>query len=105
MRLENHPIVNYHKGEEIHFTMDGKPLTAKKGDCIAAALIANGIHAFRRTPKLDKPRGLYCGIGQCNDCVVIVNGVPNVRSCVTPVEEGMQVETQIGLGKLGCIDD
>ena len=45
--------------------------------------------------------GLFCGIGQCNDCVVVVNGQPGVRSCVTPLQAGMKVETQTGLGKVG----
>ena len=40
------------------------------------------------------PRGVFCGIGQCTDCVMVVNGQPNTRTCVTKVEEGMVIETQ-----------
>ncbi|MHB8947330.1 MAG: (2Fe-2S)-binding protein, partial [Bacillota bacterium] len=45
------------------------------------------------------PRGLFCAIGRCTDCVMTVDGVPNVRTCVTPVREGLRVETQRGLGE------
>ena len=44
-------------------------------------------------------RGIFCGIGQCTDCMMVVNGIPNVRTCITPVEDGMTVETQEGLGE------
>lgn len=74
---------------------------ARKGEVIAAVLMANGIMVHRHTAKLHEPRGIYCGIGQCTDCVMTVNGKPNVRTCITPVEEGMVVETQEGIGKGG----
>ncbi len=48
-----------------------------------------------------EPRGLFCAIGRCTDCVMTVDGVPNVRTCVTLVEGGMSIETQRGLGKWG----
>jgi aerobic-type carbon monoxide dehydrogenase small subunit (CoxS/CutS family) len=66
---------------------------------IAAMLLAHGISTFRRTVKNDSPRGIYCGIGRCTDCIMTVDGVPNVRTCVTPVREGMSVETQRGVGR------
>ena len=53
---------------------------------------------MRYTTKQHTARSIFCGIGRCNDCKMIVNGVPNTRTCVTPVEEGMTVETQYGLG-------
>ena len=62
-----------------------------------------GIRTFRHTARYHEPRGLFCGIGQCSDCVVVVNGTPNVRSCTTPLEEGMFIETQHGLGKVGVL--
>jgi predicted molibdopterin-dependent oxidoreductase YjgC len=64
---------------------------------IAAALLAAGIRVHRYTTKRREPRGIFCGIGQCTDCVMVVNGVPNVRTCVTQVEKGMVIETQRGL--------
>lgn len=51
----------------------------------------------RYTAKQHKPRGIFCAIGRCTDCVMIVNGVPNVRTCVTPLEAGMQIQTQYGV--------
>ncbi|MFA6785534.1 MAG: (2Fe-2S)-binding protein, partial [Sphaerochaeta sp.] len=51
--------------------------------------------------KLGEPRGIYCGIGRCTDCVMKVNGIPNIRTCITPVEEGMVIESQIGVGTWG----
>ena len=51
------------------------------------------------TAKNHEPRGIFCGIGQCTDCVMTVNGKPNVRTCITPVEDGMVIETQEGYGK------
>ena len=84
--------------EYVNITIDGKPFKALKGEIIAAALLANGIKLHRYTLKKHGGRGIYCGIGQCTDCVMTVNGVPNVRTCVTQVEEGMTVETQTGFG-------
>jgi hypothetical protein len=64
----------------------------------ASALTAAGIKRFRTTSKGRDPRGIFCAIGRCTDCVMEVNGRPNVRTCVTPVEAGMKVNTQVGLG-------
>ena len=100
MRVLEHPILGpAGERETVEITVDGKKLQAKKGEVIAAALMANGIRIHRRTAKGREPRGVYCGIGQCTDCVMTVNGKPNVRTCITPVEDGMTVETQEGIGK------
>ncbi|TWH81389.1 (2Fe-2S)-binding protein [Sedimentibacter saalensis] len=98
-RIAEHPILGQDIREEIvTITFDGKEITAYKGEMIAAALIANGVHTFRHTERKNKPRGIYCGIGRCTDCVMIVDGIPNVRTCVTEVRDGMKVETQYGRG-------
>lgn len=65
---------------------------------IAAALKAAGIEIHRYTRKKHEPRGIYCAIGRCTDCVMIVDGRPNTRTCMTMLKEGMTVETQYGLG-------
>ena len=101
MRITEHPLITVPQGKQIHFTFDGKELCAREGEPIAAALIANGIHVFRHTHKKQEPRGLFCGIGQCSDCLLTVNGQPNVRACVTLIKEGMRVQTQRGLGRIG----
>jgi aerobic-type carbon monoxide dehydrogenase small subunit (CoxS/CutS family) len=61
-------------------------------------LVAAGVRVFRKTSKRGEPRQLFCGIGRCTDCVMVVDGQPNVRTCVTPVREGMKVEVQDGRG-------
>lgn len=101
--IEKHPIVDYPSRTPVTFSFDGRTLTGLAGQPIAAALLDNGISVFRHTHKTGQPRSLFCGIGQCNDCVVVVNGKPNVRSCTTPLEEGMVIETQHGLGKVGVL--
>lgn len=100
MRISDHPILGPQKESDVvEITVDGKKIKAINGEMIAAALLANHIRIHRYTSKRHEPRGIYCGIGQCTDCVMIVNGVPNVRTCVTPVEDGMVVETQHGHGE------
>lgn len=102
MRVLHHPILGEPDQEPwIEIIVDGKKMKAKKGETIAAALMANGIQIHRYTTKHHEPRGVFCGIGQCTDCVMTVNGKPNVRTCITPVEDGMIVETQQGFGKRG----
>ena len=101
-RVLDHPILGpLEDGDTVQITVDGKNYTARKGEVIAAVLMANGIMVHRHTAKLHEPRGIYCGIGQCTDCVMTVNGKPNVRTCITPVEEGLVIETQEGIGKGG----
>ena len=99
MRITDHPILGADFAEEsVHVIIDGKPCKAKQGEVIAAVMLANGLRIHRHTAKRGEPRGVYCGIGQCTDCVMIVNGVANTRTCCTPVEEGMVIESQYGFG-------
>lgn len=100
MRIEKHPILDtIEKGKEVCFTFDGKTLTGYEGEPVAMALKANGIMVHRHTKKNHEPRGIFCAIGRCTDCVMIVDGVPNTRTCVTPLKEGMDVKTQFGVGE------
>ena len=101
MRVEKHAILTYEERPTVTFTFDGKELEGKEGEPIAAALIANGITILRYTEHEHAPRSLFCGIGQCMDCAMTVDGVPNVRTCITPLKAGMKVETQNGFGKAG----
>ena len=96
-RITEHPILGeFEKGKPVTFTYDGKTLTGCEGEPIAAALKANGVMVHRYTKKQHKPRGIFCAIGRCTDCVMVVNGEPNVRTCMTPLKAGMTVETQYG---------
>ncbi len=98
-RIVHHPILQEdRRTQKVRITVDDTEVEAFEGEMIAAALIANGIDEFRYTQRHHRPRGIYCGIGRCTDCVMIVNGIPNVRTCVTPVEAGMVIETQHGVG-------
>ena len=74
-------------------TVDGDPVQAFPGETVATVLLALGRQTFRHTDHLHAPRGLFCGMGVCFDCLVTVDGQPNVRACVTPVHAGMVVET------------
>ncbi len=106
MRIKKHPILgDIIEKNKVEIIVDGRQIEAFEGEPIAAALMSAGIRSFRKTVKTDEPRGLYCGIGQCNDCIMEVNGVPNIRTCVTLVEAGMVIRKQVGLGKNGDLDD
>lgn len=99
-RIEEHPILGeVEKGKPITFTFDGKEVKGFEGEPIAAALKAEGLMVHRYTQKEHKPRGIFCAIGRCTDCVMIVDGVPNVRTCITPLKEGMEVKTQYGVSE------
>lgn len=104
MRVINHPILGDLLGSrKVTILVDGKEIIAFEGEPIAAALAAAGIRVHRYTAQRSDPRGVFCGIGQCTDCAMKVNGVPNIRTCITPVVEGMVVETQQGAGNEGTL--
>lgn len=95
MRVENHPILGDFAGRQpVVIEVDGELLTAYEGDTIAAALMAAGRLQLRHTYKRHQPRGVFCGIGRCTDCVMTVDGQANVRTCITPVRPGMKITTQ-----------
>ena len=97
-RIIEHPILGKIEDKEmVTIEVDGKKIKAKKGEMIIAALIANGIRINRYTLKKKEPRGIFCGRGQCTDCVMVVNGRINVRTCITPVVDKMVIQTQQGL--------
>lgn len=94
MSIKKHPILgDAPEVEEVTVILDGVPIKVEKGQMIAAAL-EKGIRVNRYTRKNHAARGIFCGIGQCTDCVMVVNGQRNVRTCITPVEDGMIIETQ-----------
>lgn len=98
-RIDDHPVLGaLPDAEMIEITVDGQPLNARSGEPIAAALIANGIDICRAMPESGESRGPFCAVGRCTDCLMTVDGTLNVRTCMTPVVQGMRVETQHGLG-------
>lgn len=77
-------------------TVDGEPVEAYLGETVAAVLMARGDAELRRT-RHGASRGLYCGMGLCFECLVMVNGVANVRACMTWANDGMEVRHMAGL--------
>jgi len=86
------------RAERVRFTFDGRPLTAEPGQTVGAALLAAGVRSWRRTRAGGRPRGLFCGIGACFDCLVDVNDDRAVRACLVPVRDGDQVRTSESVG-------
>lgn len=78
--------------------VDGEAVRAFPGETIAAALLAHGRRRLRESARRGEPRGVFCAMGVCWECVVVVNGEPGVRACVTPAAPGMTVQTQPGSG-------
>lgn len=96
MRVTKHPVLgDLPPGREVTIWLDGEKLAAREGEPIAAALLAHGRRVFRYTPRRHEPRGVFCGIGRCTDCIMTVDGVPNVRTCVTPVRDGMVITSNL----------
>jgi len=83
-------------GNVVTFTFDGATVEGIEGEPIAAALMAQGTRTLRHCERTGEPRGIYCGIGHCFECRVTVNGQAGVRACVTPVHDGMVVESAAG---------
>jgi aerobic-type carbon monoxide dehydrogenase small subunit (CoxS/CutS family) len=83
---------NIQRGDPITFTVNGSPVTAYPGESVATALLTSGRRIFRRAPLNGEGRGFFCGMGVCFDCLVTVDGVPNVRSCMIEVRPGCRVE-------------
>ena len=85
------------RGPRVEIVLDGRRVAAYEGETVAAVLLAQGEIATRTTVK-GEPRGIFCGMGVCFDCLVVVDGVPNTRACMTWVREGLDVRRQDGLG-------
>lgn len=81
------------RGPRVQIVVDGDSLTAYEGESVAAALLAAGRRVARVSPRRGEPRGMYCGIGLCFECVMSVDGYPGIRTCQTAVQEGMRVAT------------
>ncbi len=77
----------------IAISVDGRPAACRDGETIAAALIGAGETAWRSTRRTGARRGLFCGIGVCFDCLVMVNGDGPVRACLVTAQPGDQIST------------
>ncbi len=99
-RIKEHPILEFKRGRKVSFVFEGKTLYGYEGEPIAAALHDNGVKVLRYSLRYNRPRGFFCAIGKCSSCLMEVDGIPNVRTCVTPLREGMIVRRQKGKGVL-----
>ncbi len=98
-RIFKHPILPPLNRQKLGFTFNGRPYCALEGEVITSALYAAGITVFGHHARDDGPQGIYCVNGQCSQCMVIADGKP-VKGCMTPVREGMMVESVEGLPAL-----
>jgi aerobic-type carbon monoxide dehydrogenase small subunit (CoxS/CutS family) len=79
---------------EVRFTFNGEPFKGVEGQSISAALMATGVRELRKTRFDGEPRLIFCGIGICFDCVVVVDGIANQRACLVEINEGAKIESQ-----------
>ncbi len=99
-RIEKHPVLEIPQGQkEVEFTFDGKKMTGYEGEAVSSALFANGIRRFSLHRNGKAPQGIFCANGQCSQCTVIIDGLPQ-KSCITPLKAGMKIETLNGVPKL-----
>ncbi|MFF3846251.1 (2Fe-2S)-binding protein [Streptomyces sp. NPDC002328] len=91
-------LVRARPGAPFTVTFDGREIEALPGQTVAAALWSAGIMSWRDTRRESRPRGVFCGIGVCFDCLVTVDGRPNQRACLTPAAPGTDIRTQEGTG-------
>lgn len=98
MRIADESEYTVKRGNAFCIAMDGQQVEAYEGETVAAVLQASGIRTLRKTRGMSLPRGVFCGIGVCYDCLVIIDKRPNQRACMTEAIPGMQVESQNGVG-------
>ena len=84
----------------VAIVVDGEPVGAREGDSVAAALLAAGLFAFRTTAVTGGPRGPFCMMGACFDCLLTIDGVANRQACMTRVRAGMRIERQRGARRI-----
>ena len=96
-RRVEHGVV---RSRQFEIEVDGRTIIAYEGETIGAVLMAAGVCTLRRTSKMGHPRGMFCGIGLCCECAMVINGVPNTKACQALATPGCRVKTQEGLGRL-----
>ncbi len=84
------------RGSQVTVLVDGQSVVAFEGESVAAVLVAQEGLATRMTVN-GAPRGIFCGMGVCYDCLVVVDGVPNTRACMTAVQTDMRIDRQSGV--------
>lgn len=95
--IRGHGVTPRVSEDPITFSWDGRRIEAREGEPVAVALWRAGVRVQTRSIKFHRPRGPQCMTGDCPGCMVRVDGVPNLRGCRTPAEDGMEVESQVGV--------
>jgi len=90
-----------HAGARLRLTVDGVGVEVRPGETVAAALFLAGFNVGRTTPVTGAPRGPYCMMGVCFDCLVEIDGEGNRQACMIEAREGMVVKRQMGARALG----
>ena len=90
-------------GETARFTFEGREIEARAGDTVASALFAAGVRDLRDTPVSGAPRGAFCMMGVCYDCLVEIDGAPNRQACMVAARVGMTVQRQHGATAGGAL--
>ncbi len=90
------------RGTPVTFTFDGQLIEAFEGETIAAAVLASGVRMLRETDRRGEPRGLFCNMGICFDCLVEINGATNQRACQFSVADGLKIKSQTSQSMEPC---
>ncbi len=98
-RITSHPVIEISPEVAVNFTWNGRPMAGYLGEMISSALFANNVKIFGHHPKDNSPQGIFCANGQCSQCLVIADSLP-VKSCMTPLKEGMTIQSVEGLPTL-----
>jgi len=91
---QNLRIASVQRGRKIMILVNGRKILAYEGESVHAALTAAGIQNFR-TSKTGEPRGVFCGMGICYECLVTINNIPDQRACMTMVRDKMEIIIEI----------
>lgn len=89
-RLQTRP-----RRSSIQVEVDGLPVSAFAGESVAAVLMVAGTRIFTQASRSNLARTIYCGMGVCHQCLVTVDGVRDVRACMTKIRPGMEIETRL----------
>lgn len=99
-RILEHPILSFNRRKRVKIFFEDLEIEAYEGESVAAALHASGIRVLRYTPIKGRPAGFFCAVGKCSACLMEIDGIPNVRSCMTKVRDGMRIKRQNRNGDL-----
>ncbi|TAM87469.1 MAG: (2Fe-2S)-binding protein [Candidimonas sp.] len=93
-------VVRYLGRRKVRVTIDGVDHSCGACDTVAITLLSAGFAACRETAVSGAPRGPFCLMGTCYDCLVTIDGRQNQQACAVVVREGMRIELQRGAREL-----